>query len=148
MQPCPYRIEMLLPHAAPMILLDRVTGYETDRLVAEVTVRASAPLFRPEGMPAHVAIEYMAQACGCLVGLEARLAGEVPRIGLLLGTRNFNAARAWIAAGTHLTVVVFAEYRDGDMGFFDCRVDDREGMVAAAQLTLHRTSIGGGAVAG
>ena len=139
MQTCPYPIEQLLPHAPPMVLLDEVEGFDEDRLQATVMVRRESPFFQSEGMPVHVTIEYMAQACGALVGLESRLKGEEPRIGLLLGTRNFRATRRWIELGRLLTISVRSEYRDGDMGFFDCRVDDLQGVVASAQLTLHRT---------
>jgi predicted hotdog family 3-hydroxylacyl-ACP dehydratase len=138
MKPCPFPIADMLPHAEPMILLDEALGFDDDRLQAAVTIRPDAPFCRSEGMPAHVAIEYMAQACAAWVGLQALRAGGSPRVGFLLGTRSFRATRPWIANGTRLVVTVAVEFRDETMGVFDCRVEDSGGELASAQLTVHQ----------
>ncbi len=81
---------MLLPHAGRMILLDRVTGYDETTVEAELAVRPSNPFFEAgKGIAAHIAIEWMAQACAAFVGLEALRNNQPVRVGFLLGTRNF-----------------------------------------------------------
>ena len=138
-QHCPYPIEALVPHAHPMIFLDRVLAFDPTFLHAELTVRADMPFYRQgTGIGAHIALEWMAQACAAYVGLEALLANEPVRIGFLLGTRNFAAKRDSFAAGETLSVRADLVFRDGETGVFDCAVH-RDGLeVVRAQLTLHQ----------
>ena len=136
----PYAIGQALPHERPMILLDEVLACDGDALDAAVTIHPDRPFFRAEGMPAHVAIEYMAQACGAFIGVEALRAGGRPRVGLLLGTRNFTAVRRWFRDGERLLVRVEVVYRTEEMGVFDCRVagDDGAETLASARLTVYQ----------
>lgn len=139
MKSCLWPVEELLPHARPMILIDTVEGYDAAGLTAAVTVRTGEPFIDPErGAPAHLAIEWMAQACGAFVGAEAREAGAPVRLGLLLGTRAFTAHRSWFAPGTMLGIRVALVYRDGEMGVFDCVATVGGETVAAAQLTVYQ----------
>ena len=139
MKPCPWPMEDLLPHARPMILIDTVDGYDADSLQVAVTVHAGGLFIDPErGAPAHLAIEWMAQACGAFVGVEAREAGAAVRLGLLLGTRSFTAHRPWFPLGTQAGVHVALVYRDGEMGVFDCTVTIGGEAAAEAQLTVYQ----------
>lgn len=137
---CAYSIEQALPHAAPMILLDEIVDFEEDRIETALVIRSAAPFFRPEGMPVHVVLEYMAQACAAMVGVEALMAGQQPQLGLLLGTRNFHAARPWIKEGERLVVFASVEYRDGEIGVFDCEVVCEIEEIATAQVTVFQVS--------
>jgi predicted hotdog family 3-hydroxylacyl-ACP dehydratase len=137
-----YTIEEAVPHAHPMILLDRLIDCTVEELRAGVKINPSVPFFRPGGVPAHIAIEYMAQACGAYVGVEALAAGRTPRIGLLLGTRNFVAQQKWFPDGSELTVIVENVYREDEMGVFDCRVANaiNDDTLASARLTVYQPS--------
>jgi predicted hotdog family 3-hydroxylacyl-ACP dehydratase len=138
MRPCPYPIEVLLPQQPPMILLDEVLRYDEASLVASVTIR-EATLFRAiEGVPAHIGLEYMAQACGAHAGAVALDAGETVEIGFLLGTRNYRRHVAWFRLGDRLEVAVTAAYSDGEMAAFECRIEIAGALAAAAQLSLYR----------
>jgi predicted hotdog family 3-hydroxylacyl-ACP dehydratase len=136
----PYRIEDLLPHARPMILLDEVTSMGEGTLSAALTVRPGVLFFEAgRGVAAHVAIEWMAQTCGAYVGVAALETGQPVRLGWLLGTRNFQATVPWFLEGERLIVTVTLTFRDSDMGAFNCVVtrassgDD----LAKACLTLY-----------
>jgi len=137
----PYRIESLLPHAGPMLLLDEVTSLGEETLSAALTVRPGRPFFEPgRGVAAHVAIEWMAQACGAYVGIIALQAGQPIRMGLLLGTRDFRAAVPWFLEGERLNVTATVVFMDSQIGSFDCIVT-RAGSdiaLAKARLTLYR----------
>ena len=137
----PWTVDELLPHARPMILLDEVVGRVDGRFVVALTVREGAPFVRPGiGAPAHVAVEWMAQACGAQVGAEAREAGGPVRMGLLLGTRDFRCSVPRFAVGERLEVSVVPVFRDETMGSFDCAVA-RAGSgeeLAKAQLTVYQ----------
>lgn len=137
-----YTIEQVLPHARPMILLDRVIGWTAEKLTAEVCVDPDRPFFGSEGIPAHVAIEYMAQSCGAYAGVEALRSGRTPRVGLLLGTRNFSACRKWFRDRDRLRVTADVVYRENEMGVFDCLVANAVSgaTLASARLTVYQPS--------
>jgi predicted hotdog family 3-hydroxylacyl-ACP dehydratase len=135
---CPYPIEALLPHARPMILLDRVVSYGPDFVEAALTIRPDAPFFETEkgGIASHIALEWMAQCCAAFVGLEALLAASTPQIGFLLGTRNFTADCAWLRAGESFRIRADLVFRDGETGIFNCAVYRDEHEIIRGQLTL------------
>lgn len=136
----PYTIEQVVPHQRPMILLDEIIDCGSDRLEALVTIRPTLPFFGPKGVPVHVAIEFMAQACGAFVGVEGLRSERPPRIGLLLGTRDFSAPRKWLRDGERLRVTVNVIFREDEMGMFDCQVFDEEkgDTLASARLTVYQ----------
>ena len=136
-------ITALLPHAPPMVLLDSVVGWDSDRVAVAVEIRPGVPFFHMgRGVPAHVGIEYMAQACGAFAGLEALEAGDGVKIGYLLGTRRYRAALDWFADGTRLTVMALQIFRDGSMGVFDCKIVDGDRTLASAQLNVYQPEDG------
>jgi len=140
MEECPYSIAELLPHAGRMVLLDRVRGFSDNALEADVRVRRDNPFFeRERGVAAHIAIEWMAQACGAFAGLQAKRDGLPVRIGFLLGTRSFKSQKAWFAEDAQLVVRAELVFRDGETGVFDCTLRDSE-TLAQAQLTLYQPS--------
>ena len=139
MRDCSYPMVELLPHAPPMILLDRVTGWDQGRLYAMVEIRSDNPFYVPgHGVPCHVGIEYMAQACGAYAGLEAKHAGQPVRIGFLLGTRHFSSQTPWFQLGEILTVSILEVLRESSMGVFDCRIAHDGDEVATARLNVYQ----------
>ena len=119
----------VLPHAAPMILLDEIIEFDEQNLTAALTVPCDH-FFNDAALngdvPAYVAIEYMAQAVAAPSGCRARARGEVPKIGFLLGTRAFESNVASFKPGTRLTVKC-SEVIQGDngMGVFETTVTGR-----------------------
>lgn len=139
MRDCPYPIGDLLPHKPPMVLLDKIIGWDKDRVEAEITIRHDSTFFIPgKGVPAHVGIEYMAQTCGAFAGLKAKETGDSVRIGFLLGTRQYRASFDWLAAGTQLRVSAIEIFSDGSMGVFDCHVFEAKRELASAQLSVYQ----------
>jgi len=132
-----YSIGDVLPHGPSMILLDEIVDYGDTNIVLSLRVRRQSSFFRAGvGIPVHIAIEWMAQACGAYAGIMARNAGNKPVIGYILGTRRFVGTQPYFAEGE--TAFVFAErlHLDSEMAVFDCRVEvDRE-VRATAQLTV------------
>jgi predicted hotdog family 3-hydroxylacyl-ACP dehydratase len=136
MKRCAYRISDLLPHQAPMILLDEVLEYDEAALRAAVTITPWSPFIEPEGVPAYVGLEYMAQACGAYAGTIARDAGRPVRVGFLLGTRRYLSHVARFRVEDRLTVSVAMIYSDEEMGTFDCRIEANGQCVAEARLNV------------
>jgi len=129
----------LLPHGPEMTLLDEAVSIAEGHFIAAVTISPDRPLaVAGQGMPAHVGIEYMAQACGAYVGALAYGEGLPVQIGYLLGTRNFHATRPWFAFGTRLLIHVIEILREDGMGVFDCKITDGDEIIATAQLNVHQ----------
>jgi predicted hotdog family 3-hydroxylacyl-ACP dehydratase len=136
LKPCPHPIARLLPHAPPMILIDEVIGWNQDQVMTRLTVRRDAVFAQDTGIPVHIALEWMAQTCGALVGIRAIEEQQPVRIGFVLGTRDFRATASWFRFGESLTVVALCVFSDGEMAQFDCRVDRPSGTCATARLTV------------
>jgi predicted hotdog family 3-hydroxylacyl-ACP dehydratase len=115
----------LVPHAAPMLLLDAVTCHEPGHARCLVALREDSPFVEGGRVGAIVAIEYMAQAVAAYAGLQGRAAGQPPRIGLLLGTRELRLLVRDLAAGDVLDVDVRHVFGDAQLGTFQCTVERR-----------------------
>jgi predicted hotdog family 3-hydroxylacyl-ACP dehydratase len=130
-------IAALVPHAGPMVLLDRALAAGADTLCAEVRIQAGSMLADGGGVGAWVGIEYMAQAIAAHAGWLAWQCGEPIRVGFLLGTRKYAAAVARFAVGevlhVHVQRVLLA---DNGLGAYECRIDIAGGLAAAATATV------------
>jgi len=139
MRDCPYSVVDLLPHAPPAILIDAVLDWDRGRLDARVSIRPDSRFFEAgHGVPGYVGIEYMAQACGALAGLEAKSMEQPVRVGFLLGTRRYTCKVPWFRIGDELTIGITEVLREGVMGVFDCRITLGGDEVAAARLNVYQ----------
>lgn len=136
MRDCPYPLESLLAHRAPMLLLDEVVGYDDASLVAGVTITQSSLFVGSHGVPGHVAIEYMAQACGAYAGALALDRGLPVKSGFLLGTRMCRAMVPWFRIGDRLLVSASLVFHDEPMAVFDCKIEIDGQLVAETQLKV------------
>lgn len=125
-------------HQPPMLLLDKVVAYDEAALVASVTITESSLFLARNGVPGHVAIEYMAQACGAYAGAMALDAGEPVKIGFLLGTRLCRILAPWYRVGDRLLVSVSLVFHDEQMAAFDCKIELDGKLAADARLTVYQ----------
>jgi len=132
----------LVPHRPPMLLLDHVLAADDASLVASVTIHAETEFLEAEGVPAHIGIEYMAQACAAFAGARARAEQREPRIGFLLGSRRFLMHRPWYRLGETLRVTVRLVYQDDAMGSFVGSVEVAGEVAAEADLTVYEPQAG------
>jgi predicted hotdog family 3-hydroxylacyl-ACP dehydratase len=130
-------IRSLIPHAGPMVLLDRVISVDEDSLCAEVSIRSNTLFCGPDGVGAWVGIEYMAQAIAAWAGYAAQLRGEPVKLGFLLGTRRYESSRPIFVLGSVLRVHVQRLFQnENGLGSFECFIDNEEGRVASATVTV------------
>jgi len=135
----PDPVETLLPHAAPMLLLDEAIACDADSARAAAIPTRDHLFATADGVPVHVGIELMAQTCGVWAGALAQREGGPVRLGYLLGTRRFTARTDWFRFGERLEISARLVFRDQGMGVFDCRIDDAAGEVLAeAQLSVYQ----------
>ncbi len=120
--------EQCLPHAAPMVLLDRVLETSDQGAVCELDVRPGIPLADDQGVPMWVGVEYMAQCIGVYAGAQAKARGEPIKVGFLLGSRRFESDVTAFSHGQTLRVAVekVLEQDDG-LSVFRCEVSGPEG---------------------
>lgn len=131
-------IAELLPHTGEMVLLDRILSFGEDRLSAVLTVRGDGLLFGDErSVPAWAALEYMAQAIGAYVGLQAKQAGQPIRLGFLLGSRLLQSNVGTLPVGCKLAVTVEKIVQDEQLGVFDCRVSG-DNIEISAKLNVYQ----------
>lgn len=127
----------LLPHGPEMTLLDRLVEYSPQRSVATVTIREGSRFAERGGVPAWVGIEYMAQTIAAHAGFEARLRGEPPAIGFLLGTRSYVCTLGAFPIGATLTISVEPVVTEARLGAFQCAIAC-DGVVATAVVNTYR----------
>lgn len=129
----------VLPHRGVLLLLDAIEDYGDDWLEAGVTVRADSVFGGPAGVPAWVGIEYMAQAVSAWSGIDQVQRGAQPSLGLLLGTRRYEAQQPVFAVGSRLRVRVELVWSDaGNLAAFDCSIAVDGRAVAHAHLKVYR----------
>ena len=132
----PYTLEDVLPHRAPMILIDGIESVDLGEktLVAYVTAK-------PEWRQSQVAIEFMAQASAALAGYADRMQhpDRPARPGFLLGTRKLTLRIPEFAVGRRYRIFVRNEFGDEEAGSFACAIEDEAGnVVADAILNAYR----------
>ncbi len=116
-------IASLIPHAAPMVLLDRVLEVGAETLTAEVNITPASMFFDGSGVGAWVGIEYMAQAIAAFAGYAALEDGGSVKVGFLLGSRRYECHCASFQNGSVLQVQVQRVLQsENGLGAFDCRI--------------------------
>jgi predicted hotdog family 3-hydroxylacyl-ACP dehydratase len=132
-----YPIEATVPHRSPMMVIEEMLARQPGQITVGLTIRADSLFFRAgRGIPAHVALEWMAQACAAYGGADGQDRGLVPRIGFLLGTRDFQATRRWFGEGEQLQVTAKLDYRDEELAHFSCHVEEVPTGAAVARASL------------
>jgi predicted hotdog family 3-hydroxylacyl-ACP dehydratase len=99
----------LLPHAAPMVLIDGIDARpDAQHIRCSLTVRSDMPFVRGGEVAAVVALEYLAQAAGLMMGLKALdNMGFVPEGGgRLISARSLELETATFEVGERLELAL------------------------------------------
>ncbi|MCX7208115.1 MAG: hotdog family protein [Proteobacteria bacterium] len=137
MKPIEYAIGDIIPHAGKMLLLDRAIAGNDTHFECEVTISADNLFFTGTGVGAWVGIEYMAQTVAAWAGWQARLAGQTPKIGFLLGSRRYSCSVSEFELGQVLCIRISRSFQaDNGLGQFDCHILIDQQEVAQAALTV------------
>jgi predicted hotdog family 3-hydroxylacyl-ACP dehydratase len=129
----------LLPHRGCMLLIERFLQFGPAGTVALAVPDALAWYADVQGnMPAWIGIELMAQTVAGHAALCKRARGLPASPGVLLGTRRYQAAVPWYAAGVPLEVAVSGEFGDaGGLAVFECSIRSPQLEVASATLKVY-----------
>lgn len=130
-------------HREPMLLLDTLVDIGADFAHCAWTPGDSPFEDGQAGIPMYVGIETMAQCIAVHAGARAKLRGEGPPLGFLLGTRHFRCSVPHFEPGQRYVAECQELVRDTQgMGSFACRIQlDGEDIASAnlAVLEQHQT---------
>lgn len=139
------RVAELLPHEAPMIVIDEVVAAGEDWLETRTRVTPAHALFEPgeDALPGWALIELMAQTVAAFAGFHDRAAGRPARVGYLLGTRKLDLQRTAIGVDETLRVRAVRDFQEPEgLGSFTCTASDASGVIARARLNVYQTAEG------
>ena len=127
-----------------MLLLDRLLDYQGARVRCETRVGVQHALLLDEqgNLPAWVGIELMAQTIAAWAGMRGRERDEPVRIGMLLGSRQYQSQVSAFAAGQRLIIEAECLLEDGGMASFECRILSGDRPCAEARLSTYLPSEG------
>ncbi len=135
--PINYTIAEIVPHSGRMSLLDRAIEGDAESFSAELEIRSDGLFFSNGAVGGWVGIEYMAQTVAAWAGWQARLRGETPQIGFLLGSRRYACSRHQFHVGEILRISVQRVFQaDNGLGQFDCSIAINDEEIATAALTV------------
>ncbi|MDR2874711.1 MAG: hotdog family protein [Methylobacillus sp.] len=139
-------IALLVPHAPPMRLLDRLIQADDECATTEVRIRPDSLFCTEEGVGGWVGIEYMAQSIAAHAGYTAHENGLPIQIGFLLGARQYTCYRPFFPQGSLLRIQVKRLFlADNGTASYACTIiDENQSALAEAALTVYeppRTAI-------
>ncbi|MET0341703.1 MAG: hypothetical protein ABW252_11930 [Polyangiales bacterium] len=142
-------IRELLPHRPPMLWIDEVVAHDEDRIRCRLTVREDHVFVDDGKVEALVAVEWVAQAVGALVGLLDRSQQLMPRPGYLIAVPEAELHVDAFAVGETLDVAVRRAWGDDSLGSFEGEVLRSDVVAVRAKLSVYRPPRdGGGPLAG
>ncbi|UHJ59129.1 hotdog family protein [Vibrio furnissii] len=132
-------IEQLLPHARPMILVDRALTIGAESIHCQVDIGDHLMFFdlATQTIPAYVGIEFMAQSIAAWSGFHALEKGTEPPIGFLLGSRRYQAECDHFSQGQTLDIHAEQVMEDHGMAVFSARLEYQGQLVAQCQLNVY-----------
>lgn len=134
-----FSIEAVLPHAAPMILLDKLLSFEDESGVCSHEITEASLLYSNilQGVPSYVGIEYMAQTIAAYANANEIKQGKAVEIGFLVSSRKYKCDRSVFTKGMNLIVKVERLYRDeSGLSAFDCSISENNNEIAAARINV------------
>ncbi len=129
-------IASLVPHRAPMILLDEALAFDDGSATCAVVVRDGAAFVEDGVVPAVVFIEYMAQAVAALAGYAARGRGDAVGSGYVVGAREVNLHVAHASVDDRLVVVVRRLAGNAQLGHYRGEVRRGDELLADGELSI------------
>ncbi|WP_252973545.1 hotdog family protein [Vibrio navarrensis] len=132
-------IATLLPHDAPMILIDRAIDVQPTRIHCQVDIGEHNVFFDSQtcSIPAYVGIEFMAQSIAAWSGYHALQKGEQPPIGFLLGSRRYQAHCDLFLQGQTLDIFAEQIMQDSGMAVFSGQIELSGQLLAQCQLNVY-----------
>ncbi|WP_144393745.1 3-hydroxylacyl-ACP dehydratase [Pleionea sediminis] len=134
-----FKIEELVPHASPMVLIDEPISADQDHFSSLIKVKSDNLFYDDDirGIPSWVIMEMMAQTIAAYAGFQEILANKPVRVGFLLGTRKFQSNISHLELNQEYVVTVNKLYQEyNGLGSFACSMTKSETVIATANLNV------------
>ncbi len=129
-------VASLVPHRAPMILLDEALAFDDDGATCAAVVREGGVFVERGVVPAVVFMEYMAQAVAALAGYAAQQRGDAVGSGYVVGAREVNLHVAGASVGDRLLVTVRRLAGNAQLGHYRGEVRREGELLADGELSI------------
>ncbi|RZA02411.1 MAG: 3-hydroxylacyl-ACP dehydratase [Moraxellaceae bacterium] len=135
----------LIPHREPMMLLGSIASVGEKSSSAEIVISPASSFYvEGKGVPSWIGVEYMGQTAALIAGYQLKQGITTPHIGLLLGTRKYEAFSAWFNVGDVLIVSCQEFAIVGEqLATFLCEIHNKKDrtLLATAKLSVFRKPI-------
>lgn len=125
-----------------MLWIDEVVSHQGDDVHCRLTVRESHVFVEAGRVEPVVAIEWMAQTVGALVGLYDRTRAQQPRPGYLIAVPEAQFFVEAFMVGDVLDLKAHRAWGDSTLASFEAQVERAGQLVARAQLSVYRRKPG------
>lgn len=123
---CPITdVSPLLPHSGNMVMLEKITDFGDDFLIAEMTPTETCVLIKNGELPTYMAAEIMAQGIAAWAGCKCVKAGAPISLGYWIGSRKLTFHTPLVTLGHRLQIRIHLSIEDATgFGVFDCSLTD------------------------
>ena len=110
---CPITdISPLIPHSGEMVMLDKITEFGEDYLIAEMTVKPDCLLLKDGKLATYMGAEILAQGVAAWAGCKCVKAGQPIGLGYWIGSRKLTLHRQDISVGSLLQIQIKRSIED------------------------------------
>ncbi len=135
-------ITQYIPHSGKMVLVDEIIEFKDKSIKTRVKITKDSMFITDKGIPSYVGIEYMAQSIAAYAGSLGKKKGDAPKIGFLLGSRNYKSSCAYFENGDILNIEVTEQYIDeSGLALFDCEINWADNKITATLNVFHPEEI-------
>ncbi|MBH0057522.1 hotdog family protein [Pseudoalteromonas sp. SWXJZ94C] len=132
-------IESVLPHTAPMILIDSLESYDEISGRCLVTITPQSNFYDPElkRVPSHVGIEYMAQTIAAYANANQVDSGAKVEVGFLVSSRKYKMHCTGFSLNSTLTIEVEKLYsEESGLSAFECKIKEGDALLVDAKINV------------
>lgn len=132
-------IETVLPHTAPMILLDSLDSYDENNGCCSVTISPQSNFYDADtqSVPSHVGIEYMAQTIAAYANANQVDAGAKVEIGFLVSSRKYKMHSNSFLLNSTLKIEIEKLYSEPNgLSAFDCVIKEADKILVEAKINV------------
>lgn len=125
----------VVPHRDGMLLIDELLNESVEEVRCAVTIRSTHLFLQPEGLPAWVGVELMAQTVAAWAGLRRLERKEQVQLGFLLGTRKYECDVPFFPIGARLVMSAKQELvSEQGLAVFNCSIEHGGKVIARASV--------------
>lgn len=118
-----YQVEPLLPHSGKMVLLEQISDFGRDFLIAQTQLKEDCLLMKNGEVAGFMGAEIMAQGIAAWAGIYCLKAGKPVDLGYWIGSRKLSIHSATLPLNTPLQIVINLSTEDvSGFGVFDCQL--------------------------